>query len=117
MSLLNDLTRALDRLDDWELGIRQGCEAAADAIAEMLTAYAKANHPWASRTGAMEASTVAAVELRGEVLTLVLEAGTDYAQFLELARGGRWAWLWEAVSANEEAIRGLLERFLVEKMR
>ncbi len=117
MSLLDDLTRALERLDDWELGIRQGCEEAVTAIAELLTDYAKANHPWVSRNGATEASTGAFVELRGEVLTIVLEAGTDYARFLELARGGRWAWLWEAVSANEETIRNLLERSLGERMR
>lgn len=117
MSLANDLSRALDRFDDWEIGMRQGCEAAAEAISELLANYARANHPWASRTGEAVASTTATVELRGEVLAIVLEAGTDYAQFLELALGGRWAWLWEAVSVNEEAIRDILERFLVEKMR
>jgi hypothetical protein len=117
MSGAAGLEAVLDRLSLWETEVQTGCRAAADAIAEIVQEYARTHHPWRNRTGATEASTVASTVLREEMIEIVLSAGTDYARLLELARGGRWAWLWEAIAANESAIRETLIRHIGEAIR
>lgn len=88
-------------------------EGAGEEIAVLLEGYAKEHHPWQNRTGELEASISADVEsFTGAVLTVALSAGTDYAQFLELARDGRWAWLWPAMLACVGGIEEILTRRL-----
>ena len=80
--------------------------AAARQIAGELEAYAKGNHPWSVRTGNTNQSTKGTVvEPEENILEIVLSAGMDYDVFLELAREGKWAWLWPAIIANEDRIR------------
>ena len=96
-------------------GMVKAALAAADEIAHLLEAYAKSNHLWKPQTGNTDNSTrgfVAAVT--EDTITIVLSAGMSYDVFLELARSGKWAWLWPAVEANRERIREILAKHLRE---
>jgi hypothetical protein len=80
-----------------------------EEIADHLAEYAKSNHPWESETGATEGSVRGFVEEAGPgVITAVISAGGGYDAFLELARSGKWSWLWPAVEANKDYIRAKL---------
>ncbi len=81
---------------------------AADEIAHLLESYAKSNHPWKPDTGATDVSTRGFVEDAGEVINIYLTAGMDYDIFLELARDGKWAWLFPAILANQDRILQIL---------
>lgn len=102
------LEEVLESLESWEEAIRGAVKRVSESIADLVQEYARTHHIWQSATGDTDDSTTATVTLQEDVFEIVLTAGTDYARFLELARAGRWAWLWEAISANEEAIRSLL---------
>jgi hypothetical protein len=108
------LEAALARLTAWEEARLQRAAGVAAEIAALLEAFARENHAWRSRSGTTEASIRAEVAQLGDFVEIVLSAGTDYARFLELARSGRWAWLWEAVEANGDAVLSLLETGLRE---
>lgn len=117
MSSGTGFEEVLARLEQWENEVRSAVYRVAESIATLVQEYAKTHHPWVSRTGNTEASTNTFVSLKQEVVEIVLVSRADYARFLELARGGRWAWLWEAISANEEAIKSLLVAQLGEVLR
>lgn len=82
--------------------------AASHEIAKLLEAYAKSHHPFQNRTGDTERTTTATVQEIGGVIQIVLLSKTPYAQYLELARGGKWAWLRDAVTENKAAINAIL---------
>ena len=107
---ITGLDNVLRRLDIAAAGMRANALAAAQEIAALLETYAKQNHPWTPDTGATDASTRGTVIDAGDIITIVLSAGMDYDKFLELARGGKWAWLWPAVTDNADAIRDILRR-------
>lgn len=86
---------------------------AADEIAHLLAAHAKTHHAWQPVTGATDASTQAGIlEATQEYVTVALSAGMDYDVFLELARAGKWAWLWPAVEECKPQMAAILERRL-----
>ena len=94
-------------------GMVSQAQAAGEEIAALLKDYAKNNHPWQNVTGETEATTDAqVVEATTQLVTVALFTGTDYSQFLELARDGKWAWLWPAIIANEGAIMEIARKYL-----
>lgn len=100
-------------LDGYVKGTQEGVAAAAQEIADMLETYAKENHPWIDQSGDTRASIHAVVAIPSEtVVDVLLMAGMDYDVFLELAHGGKWAWLWPAVVANRQNILNILQRTL-----
>ena len=79
-------------------------------IAALLESYAKANHPWKDDTGATATSIRGFIsEVTPITITATLSAGMEYDVFLELARDGKWAWLWPAIEANMDTIKAKLE--------
>lgn len=109
---------------------------AADEVAHLLANYAKANHGhepraagwvfpgagvkrwreggegWGDVTGNLTNSIHGDVrEAAGEIVA-ALSAGMEYARWLELGRGGKWAWLVPAVEENKAAIRQIIARHL-----
>ena len=101
----------LQGLEGYIKGLRKAAEDAAGEIAALLESYAKTHHPWTPRTGATDASTRGFVAENSEKLILiVLTAGMDYDKFLELAHGGKWAWLWPAVIDNKTRIKQILQK-------
>mgnify|MGYP007112932799 CR=1 FL=1 len=103
---LDDVQRNLER---YYQGTLKRAAIAMEEIAALLEGYAKANHPWKPKSGATDVSTKGFIaEATPLVITAVLSAGMEYDVFLELARSGKWAWLWPAVEANLDNIRAKL---------
>jgi len=92
--------------------VAQAYHYAAVDIAKLLTEYAKQNHPWQNRTGDTERTTSAVIRETTGVIEIILKSETPYAQYLELAREGKWAWLRDAVTANKDAINLILLKWL-----
>lgn len=92
-------------------GERKAIVDAFKEIASLLSDWAKTHHEWMPRTGNTDASTRAEIVKAGvDEMVLELSAGMEYDQFLELAHSGRWAWLWPAMTANQERIFAILLR-------
>jgi len=62
-----------------------------------MEAWAKQNAPWQDRTGAARAGLSARVEGDGGIGTIVLSHGVDYGIWLEIANGGRYAIIAQAI--------------------
>ena len=89
------------------------CALACADIARLLQNYAIANHPWQNQTWATTLTTLGSWEqVADAVFEIALSAGMAYDVFLELARDGRWAWLWPAVEANQREIMATLRDYL-----
>ncbi len=108
--MLRGLDHVQRNLDLYYQGALRKAVVAMEEIAALLEGYAKANHPWQPRTGATDVSTRGFIsEATPLVITATLSAGMEYDVFLELARDGRWAWLWPAIEANLETIKAKLQ--------
>ncbi len=78
-------------------------------VAVALQQWAKSEHDWQNRSGATEQSIVAFVsEASAQTVTITLQATSQAAIFLELAREGRWAWLWKVLTGHEVDIIAIL---------
>lgn len=106
------LAVVLNHLDLFAEGLKANAILAAGEIAALLESYAKSHHLWKPQTGATDVSTAGRVIDGGEVIDIYLTAGMDYDVFLELAKSGKWAWLWPAIDANRERILKILVRRL-----
>ena len=102
----------LNHLDVFADGLRDRAMSAAGEIATLLESYAKTHHKWMPKTGATDVSTTGTVIDGGEVIDIYLSAGMDYDVFLELARSGKWAWLYPAIDANRDRILRILTKHL-----
>ena len=80
-----------------------------EEIGSLLEGYAKTHHPWTPDTGHTDISTRGFIaKATPLMIQTVLTAGMEYDVFLELARDGKWAWLWPAIEANLPEIKRLL---------
>lgn len=75
---------------------QSGRRLAQQKAAEMEE-WAKANAPWQDRTGAARAGLHATVEETGQIGTITLAHGVDYGLWLEIANGGRFAIIAQAI--------------------
>lgn len=96
----------------WAETIHTRTLAASAEIAQLLQGYAKANHPFQNQTGDTERTTTCTVRETQGVIQIILFSQTPYAQYLELAREGKWAWLRDAVIANKSGINRILAQYL-----
>lgn len=97
-------------LERWYQGTLRNAANAMSEIGLILEGYAKANHPWRDQTGATNTKIRGFIsEVTPIMITTTLSAGMEYNVFLELAREGKWAWLWPAVEANLDLIKNKLE--------
>ncbi len=115
MSEVTGVDVVMRGLDAWAKGTRAAAVAAATEIAAMLETYAKGHHPWKPDTGQTDATTKGTVvDAQSDLIVIILSAGTEWSKFLELARAGKFAWLWPAVIENQERIRAILKKHLSE---
>lgn len=78
--------------------------------AKLIEAYAKANAPWADRTGAARAGLTTQVYSQGDEVILELAHSVDYGQWLELIQDGRFAVIMPTLEKlGPAAARGALE--------
>ena len=128
------LNEVLANLDKYLLSVHAALHRAGEEIGFLLENYAK-THPgttpraagwiypgggvkrrwrtggvgWGDVTGATQQSTRGRISAEtAEYVEVALSAGMDYDVFMELARQGKWAWLWPAVIANENNIKMIL---------
>lgn len=105
--------KVISNLQNAVKGIQSRAHTAATEIADLLETYAKQNHPWQNDTGETERTTRAGItEFSDRLITVTLTTGTDYSVFLELARSGKWAWLWPTLLACEPQIIAILKKHL-----
>ena len=108
---MEGLEGVVRNLRDLERRMLRQTEEAAGEIAALLADYAKTHHDWRPVTGATDVSTVGSWErVREDLIRIVLSAGREYDVMLELARGGKWAWLRSAMEANLSDIQRILAR-------
>jgi hypothetical protein len=79
-----------------------------------MEAWAKQNAPWQDRTGAARAGLNARVEGDGGIGTIVLSHGDDipYAIWLEIANGGRFAIIAQAIDVFGAKLMDDLQKML-----
>jgi hypothetical protein len=107
--IITGLETVLHNLDARIAALHKGAHTAAEEIAALLETYAKGHHSWKPDTGATDVSTRGEiVQETAELITIVLSAGMDYDIYLELARGGKYAWLWPAIENNRARILEIL---------
>lgn len=81
--------------------------------AQAMEEWAKTNAPWTDRTGAARSGLHASViEESGQIGTVVLAHGVDYGLWLEIANGGRYAIIAQAVDMFGPIIMGDLQQKL-----
>ena len=108
-----EVQRNMDRINR---RLHEQALVAAREISLVLEGYAKTHHRWMRDTGMTDASTRGTVERVSEdIIRVILSAGMEYNVTLELARSGKWAWLWPAVEANRDQIRNIIRRRLTLK--
>jgi hypothetical protein len=100
-------------LDAWARSLQERCQSATAEITSRLEEWAKAEHAYTDRTGALTASITGEIVEIGETLVRgTLSAGTTAAVFLELAHQGKWAFLWPVIERHKVDIAAVLERHL-----
>lgn len=111
MAQVTGVDVVLHGLDAWAKGTRAAAVKAAHQIAELLEGYAKENHPWKDESGDTRASIKGQVwDEAEETILITLSAGMEYDVLLELAKSGKWAWLYPTLIANQEKIRYILKK-------
>lgn len=88
-------------------------------VAKMLQEYARAHHPWQSRTGETERTTIGAEvdQLSGDMVYAILSAGMPYDVYLETYYEGHWAWLHQAMVDKQAEIMVIIGEFLKAGLR
>lgn len=104
------LDQVLGNADAYLVGVRQRAEQAMVKITADLQAWAQAEHPYQDDTGANTASIKGFVaEVTPSVIRGVLSANMEYSVFLELARGGKYAFLLPVIERHRADIIKVLE--------
>ncbi len=111
----------------YEIEQRMRLRLACEEVAQLLERYAITHHEWQVRTQGTNLTTRGSWdELADDLYEVVLSAGMDYDVYLELAgpnrgdyaehlgslphnslgsySGGKYAWLWPTIAANQKAI-------------
>ena len=65
--------------------------ATGGTLSGWMEAYAKANHPWADRTGRARGAIRGRSEVEGARVRITLTGGAPYSAALETGYGGRYA--------------------------
>ena len=136
--MLRGLDQVERNLDIWyKDGIMRRCREAMEEICVLLEGHAKTDHGdqprdagyvypgggvkrfreagtgWGDVTGQTTQSTRAFItNVSPRFIDAVLTSNTPQAVFLELARDGKWAWLWPAIESKLPEIKAILKRIV-----
>lgn len=107
--MADGIDNILHNFDRYTDNLRRLLEAALTKVMLDLEAEAKANHPYQDDTGANTASIRGLVAMvRPDALVGVLSASMEYSAALELANGGKYAYLWPAIQRKRSEILTIL---------
>lgn len=103
-----------DALREWaRITFGEGHEAIIEIMA-LLEKWAKDEHAYTDRTGALTASITGEIaEVSEDLVRGTLSAGTSAAVFLELAHEGKWAFLWPVIERHKDDIAAVLARHMM----
>lgn len=98
------------RLDEYATTVRSAVRFVAEYWQPVIETFAKDFAPWADRSGNARQTLHAFVEdLSKDTVALYLAHGMDYGIWLEIANGGRYAIIWDTLSAHFDAISKMLK--------
>lgn len=107
--------QVLANLEKWAQERQAAAVQAMQIVMAALEGWAKSEHAYTDRTANTTNSIRGEVaEASKEIVRGVLSAGMEYDVFLELARNGRWAFLWPTIVRHEQDIIKLLKARLGE---
>lgn len=90
--------------------IQERAKIAVEEVMVALEGWAKSEHLYTDRTSNTTVSIKGQVAEASALLVRgVLSAGMDYDIFLELARDGRWAFLWPTIEKHKDDILAIIE--------
>ena len=102
------------RLAEVAKQIQEKANTAMEEVMAALEGWAKSEHSYTDRTGNTSVSIQGQVEEASALLVRgVLSAGMDYDVYLELARDGKWAFLWPTIERHKDDI----ERLIADRMK
>jgi hypothetical protein len=136
--MVSGIDRVQANLDKWYQGELRKIALAMGEICALLENYAKTHHGntprseatvypgagvkrtrpggegWGDVTGNLTNSIHSYIaEVTPLVIEGVLTANMNYAVFVELARDGKWSWLWPAVEECKDDIEAILKRIMI----
>lgn len=96
-------------LEIWSALHRAKLESALDATMQQAAHWVNTEHTYTARTGNTEITTVGGIwasrsgTFAGDpnYIAGIVSSGMSYDYFLELARAGKWAYLWPIMRAHE----------------
>ena len=114
---LTGLDRVLLNLSQWEGKVEGAAETAMEELMRRLEDWAKTEHAWVTGRPHTEGTIQGLVtEVTSSLITGMLSADMDAGLWLELARGGKWAWLWPVIVNHQADIMQILSRAMVTEM-
>ena len=100
----------LGKMDDYGMKVQQAKVAVATYFAPIIETYAKTYARWEDQTGNARQGLHAWVEEESEeVVKLFLAHGVEYGLWLEVRWAGKYAIIWEALSASLNDIAEMLQ--------
>jgi hypothetical protein len=98
--------------DKYTQAIFSASAQVAEAKAREMETWAKTNAPWTDRTGAARRGLSATVEGSRDNTTIVLRHGVEYGLWLEVANGGRFAIIAQAIDIFGASLMDELQRMI-----
>lgn len=103
----------LAAFDGFARGLEGRIELCIQTIVGALEGWAKSEHSYTDRTTNLTNSIKGLVgEVSSTGATGYLTATMEYAVFVELARDGKWAFLWPVIERHREDIMKIIEQVL-----
>lgn len=98
------------RLEEVVRQMQQNAETAMHEVMAALEGWAKSEHAYRDRTANNTNSIKGEVaEVSAEIVRGVLSAGMEYSAFLELAKEGKWAFLWPVIERHKDDILAIIQ--------
>lgn len=116
--MTNGLNNVLQNLDTVTDKMEASAKAAMETVTDALENWAKTEHTYTDRTSNLTNSIRGFVgeAMQQGVLTGYLTAGMEYGVFLELARSGKWAFLWPVIEKHQADILQLLSSGMADAL-
>ena len=104
------MEEAQRKLVEVALLLQERAKVAVEEVMAALEGWAKSEHLYTDRTANTTVSIKGQVAEASALLVRgVLSAGMDYDVYLELARDGKWAFLWPTIEKHKDDIRKMIE--------
>lgn len=107
-------TRLAASLGRYDAAVTQGAHEIGDVYAGRMETYAKANAPWADRTGAARQSLAGTTEKSATLMKIWLYGDTAYLPYLELGTRNMRPFpvIWPTIAAHAKPLMDDLRRLV-----